>query len=565
MRKNLLLLVAFLMGLSGNIFAQNGPYPPAAGQEGSTAIPVNSDQFVCWATGIQLTRGYQNIANPPAKVSFGYPALGLGVAEGGSMEVVSLGDAGEAILTFDRPIVNGPGFDFAVFENSFDDYFLELAFVEVSSDGVNFFRFPAVSLSSETEQIGTFGQVDATMIHNLAGKYRQGYGTPFDLDDVADNAGLDVNNIRFVKLIDVIGCIQDEYATYDSQGHKVNDPWPTEFNSSGFDLDGVGVINAGAPYEISNFNELSLAPDSYWDGSDGTGGFTSGIVRYVNNYDALYYSWSGFAYSNMRDDTTGGYTNQFSAITRGGMEADDEGGTNYAVAYVATDWMNDFSAIPVEANFVNPAKEDVAYVVNGFFVTNATYAYLSMRDGDGFAKKFGGDSGNDPDWLTLNVFGIDINGNPTDTVVFYLADFRFDDNSQDYIVDNWRWVDLASLGEVTGLRMFLESTDAGAYGMNTPAYFCIDNMYVNVGQNEAIRDVENNNAISVYPNPTSGKFYISTDTYSTVDVYNVNGQIVSHFDTDGRNCIDISDLSTGMYFVRIASDNGVVTKKLIKK
>ncbi|MBR5720774.1 MAG: DUF4465 domain-containing protein, partial [Bacteroidales bacterium] len=161
--------------------------------------------------------------------------------------------------------------------------------------------------------------------------------------------------------------------------------------------------------------------------------------------------------------------------------------------------------------------------------------------------------------------GIDINGNSTDTVVFYLADFRFDDNSQDYLVDNWRWVDLASLGEVTGIRMFLESSDAGAYGMNTPSYFCIDNMYVNVGKNEAIRDVENKNAISVYPNPTSGKFFISTDAYSTVDVYNVNGQIVSHFDTNGKNCIDISDLSTGMYFVRIASDNSVVTKKLIKK
>ena len=80
-------------------------------------------------------------------------------------------------------------------------------------------------------------------IHNFAGKYGAFYGTPFDLDDVEDNALLDKNNITHVRVVDVIGNIDPEYCTYDSQGHPVNDPWPTPFASSGFDLDAVGVIH----------------------------------------------------------------------------------------------------------------------------------------------------------------------------------------------------------------------------------------------------------------------------------------------------------------------------------
>lgn len=457
----------------------SAPFAPPVGQEGTTAIPNTSELFVAWAKGIQLTRGFTDIANPTQVVSFAYPAKALGPAEGNSMDVVSLGDAGEAIVTFDRPIINGEGADFAVFENSFDDGFLELAFVEVSSDGHRFVRFPAYSLTPTDVQVGGFGSVDATMIHNLAGKYRQGYGTPFDLEDLIDSTGIDLNNIRFVKVIDAIGTIDPNFASFDCQGHIVNDPYPTNFASGGFDLDGVGIINAGVPYVISDFNDLTLSDNSYWNGSTGEGSFESGIVTYINDYDLQYYSWSGFAYSNTTDNTTPGYTNQFSAYTQGGMDANPTG-TNYGVGYMITDWMSGtYDPVPLTANFEN----NEAHVVNGFYATNSTYAYLSMLNGDSFAKKFGGTSGNDPDWYKLMIFGIDADDNPTDTIEFYLADFRFSDNTKDYIVANWRWVELSSLGAVKSLNFFVLSTDSGNYGINTPAYFCIDNMSIQLDGN----------------------------------------------------------------------------------
>lgn len=237
--------LAFLFTiLSLTLHAQS--YPPAAGQMGSTAIPADSPLFVAWATGVAVTRGLIDISNPELQhngsnyATYGQPEDALGPP---TNQVVSLGDAGVAILTFDKPITDGPGFDFAVFENGFDDNFLELAFVEVSSNGVDYFRFPSHSQTQTNVQVEGFDPLDPTYINNLAGKYRAFYGTPFNLSELEDNPNLDKNKITHVKIIDVVGSIDPVYARYDSYGNRINDPFTTPFYSSGFDLDGVGVIN----------------------------------------------------------------------------------------------------------------------------------------------------------------------------------------------------------------------------------------------------------------------------------------------------------------------------------
>jgi hypothetical protein len=149
---------------------------------------------------------------------------------------------------------NGPGADLAVFENAgtfFDDPFVfaELAFVEVSSDGTHFARFPAVSLNTESDGLITpfgraFAGVDSTNINNLAGYHPQGFGTPFDLADLASNPAVvdglvDLGAISFVRLVDIPG----DGSVVDSLGNPILDAWLTA-GSGGFDLDAVGVINA---------------------------------------------------------------------------------------------------------------------------------------------------------------------------------------------------------------------------------------------------------------------------------------------------------------------------------
>ena len=101
-----------------------------------------------------------------------------------------------------------------------------------------------------------------------------------------------------------------------------------------------------------------------------------------------------------------------------------------------------------------------------------------MRDGDLFAKQFGGSTGDDPDFFKLSVYGIGEDGEALGVEVdFYLADYRFNDNSQDYILDTWELLDLSTLADARSLHFNLSSSDVGDFGMNTPAYFAIDSLF----------------------------------------------------------------------------------------
>ena len=245
MRTRLLMLCALLLPP----VALAGPYAPGADDPLTSAIPAGSANILEWASGSRdLIRGPVNNSD----LSQGYASHGSGSDALGPADatpeapypVVSLGDGGRITLTFDKPIGNGPGADFAVFENGFNDSFLELAFVEVSSDGTTFHRFNAVSLTQRTTQVDSvLTVIDPTDINNLAGKYRAGFGTPFDLAELAGTLGLDINNITQIRITDVVGSINPAYGTTDSLGKLINDPWPTPFATGGFDLDAVGVLN----------------------------------------------------------------------------------------------------------------------------------------------------------------------------------------------------------------------------------------------------------------------------------------------------------------------------------
>jgi len=219
-------LLFHIVGL--NLWA--GPYEPAAGQPGSTAVFKDDAAIIAWASGWQDYLPGANVNS-----NWQTPNKALGPAVGDSFDIVCLGDGGSIVLTFEHPITNGPGWDFAVFENAFNDTFLELAYVEVSSDGSNFFRFPNDSVTPGP--VGGFGAVDPTNITGLASKYRQGWGTPFDLEVLADISPLlDVTLIPFVRIVDIIG----NGTFFDTSGDPIYDPYPT-VGSAGFDLDAIGV------------------------------------------------------------------------------------------------------------------------------------------------------------------------------------------------------------------------------------------------------------------------------------------------------------------------------------
>lgn len=228
------------------LFAQQGPFHPAANQLGTNAIHRDSVIVASWADACTVVRGPQElgVAGSPL-ANAGEEWMTAGKADG---RVVSLGDGGYATYALSTPLQDKPGYDFAVFENGFytpidQGYFLELAFVEVSSNGIDFFRFPAQSLTDTTTAVGTHGIVDPTMVHNLAGKYVAMYGTPFDLAELDSIAELNIYNITHIRIVDVVGSLNPDLGTRDAFGRLINDPFPTDFPQGGFDLDALAFLD----------------------------------------------------------------------------------------------------------------------------------------------------------------------------------------------------------------------------------------------------------------------------------------------------------------------------------
>jgi hypothetical protein len=269
--------------------------------------------FRGWATGYRDYRP-SGLVNP----QWTNPQKALGPATGNPFDIVSLGDLSETelaagalpgriTLTFGDPndpsdprhIRNGKGSDFAVFENAIlsqvstgggsiaGRMMAELAFVEVSTNGMDFARIQSISRTSA--RVGPYGTIDVTDVFNLAGKHPNAdgvcMGTPFDLDDLRDHplvaAGrVDLNDIRFVRLVDIpgSGAFADapaafpDPATWDPNSlphfksyvaaHPIFDAWLT-FGSGGFDLEAVGVLQEQQYSADLNFD--GRIDDRDWD------------------------------------------------------------------------------------------------------------------------------------------------------------------------------------------------------------------------------------------------------------------------------------------------------------
>jgi hypothetical protein len=215
----------------------------------------------------------------------------------------------------------------------------------------------------------------------------------------------------------------------------------------------AGLLAGPALALTATFDDLGLAtgvPGAFLDPPTSGGSFTSGGITFLNDG-----SFSGFSASTTMDSTTPGFGNQYSNITGSGAA----GSAGFGIAF-----SNSTIMLPT------------ARTVLGAEFTNTTYAALSMLSGDAFAKQFGGASGTDPDFFRLLIEGIDDMGASTGIVELMLADYRFVDDSLDFILDEWIFLDLTGLGIVRELRFDFESSDASAFGVNTPTYFAIDNL-----------------------------------------------------------------------------------------
>ncbi|MEX1188110.1 MAG: DUF4465 domain-containing protein [Bacteroidia bacterium] len=303
--------------------------------------------------------------------------------------------------------------------------------------------------------------------------------------------------------------------------------------------------------QVDNFENLVLEPETFWNGSDGSADyFETESFYFPTFWDTGFggYWAGGWSYSNMTDSVTSGFMNQYSAKTGSGYLNSE----NYAIAY-GDGWFRPRSEV---WQYVQPTKVRI---------TNTTFAYNSMRDGDSFAKKFGGLSGNDADYFTITFQGFfDGQSSSSEDIVFYLADYRFEDNSLDYILKDWVELDLSSLQFADSIRYTFNSSDIEEFGINTPVYFCLDNLEYLLFVNSLPGDLVSNSKL--YPNPAAytANLTLKNSGEAMFQVYSIDGKMVQNGFFYENTVIDVSNLESGVYIVNVLTDSITETHRLIK-
>ncbi len=317
---------------------------------------------------------------------------------------------------------------------------------------------------------------------------------------------------------------------------------------------GSAALVSGQQSNI-NFENFDLPQvDTFYNGADMAGDFSittpMTTLTFSNQYTVSQWGdyWNGFSYSNMTDVTTAGYGNQYSAYTGTGAANSEMYGVFYPDGFIT---------------FQNPT------LVDSIKITNTTYAALSMLNGDGmFAKQFGSvnnaqgtpDGTSGEDYLRLWIIALDADSLHTDSIEFYLADYRFSDNNQDYIVDSWVNVDLTSFGAVNGLTFRFESSDMSFGYINTPTYFALDEFHITnlLGVSEL-----NETDIELYPNPVVNELEIRAPG-AKISVLNAEGKVVLTCDHKEFSTLDLSAMEAGFYLVKLEKGTDSITRKIVK-
>lgn len=309
-----------------------------------------------------------------------------------------------------------------------------------------------------------------------------------------------------------------------------------------------------AQAQTINFEDLTVPASGYWKGMSPVpkdSGFQSAVGFFVNSWDTSWGgSWSGWGFSNRKDSISISYaTNELASIAAGG----NNNSNNYAVAYQSYNPSNNLIRLPKD------------YQMGWVYLTNTTIAYRSMQNGDGFAKKFGGATGNDPDFFKVRFTGWYNGVAKTDTVDFYLADFRDTNNANDYILKEWTICNLSSLGKCDSVTFSMASSDTSAFGMNTPAYFCMDDLtLIFTGMEELSTKAK----IEVYPNPFHEKIAIQNKESHRIDVelITLNGMRMgsTSIEPNQNYMWPTESLASGTYVLRIISGEKTYFQKIVK-
>jgi hypothetical protein len=316
---------------------------------------------------------------------------------------------------------------------------------------------------------------------------------------------------------------------------------------------------------VSDLESFNLSADTFLNGLESPLGliYQDGIVNYQNYFDTSFGGfWTGgFAISTHTDTVDTTFNNLFSAKPGKGYN----GSNTYAVGQPG--------APGGVAKLTQPNGLNGPRIAKGAYVTLGTFGFDVIKKGNGFSRKFGDTTGTNcncpqgsyPDYFKLSVSGWRNGQNISDTVEFMLADYRFLDDSLDFIIDDWVWMDLSAIGAYDSLWFDLFSTDTNQFGMNTPNYFFMDDFTYDEALSVLELDIKAD--VKVFPNPANGGFVnVSINgELKEASLYNSIGQEIERRRILGIDNfqLDIDGLKPGIYYLRLKNDQSRITKKII--
>lgn len=307
---------------------------------------------------------------------------------------------------------------------------------------------------------------------------------------------------------------------------------------------------------LATFENFALSANSFYKDTNNVPFQTSSAIFQHEWVMGNYPFWSaGFSYTNKYDSTTAGYTNLYGVIPYKGY-------ANSTIYVVGQD-----------KGIIRTTNKST--VVDGFYYTNTTYAYKSMLFGDNFARKFGDTTGTGsgttiaqgayPDYFKLVIFGYKNGSKKSDSVEVYLADYRFANSAQDYLVNDWRYVSTAVLGSVDSIQFVMRSSVYNQYGMLTPGFFAIDNFQTSTENPVGIAKEPASYLYGVYPIPAKDELTITAPSQFLYCIINANGTEVIKNYAGQKAVVPLSELQSGIYYLQIIDEFGMHTKTLVKE
>lgn len=305
---------------------------------------------------------------------------------------------------------------------------------------------------------------------------------------------------------------------------------------------------------------FTLSPNSYYQDNLGTDFSSNGVTFQYGWSSSFGGLWeSGTAYTNV-NDTVNSYPNLYGNIT--GLAFS---GANYAT---------------VQSGAVISFSNNTT-AVNGFYITNTTYAWKSIKNGDSFARKFGDTTGTHsgdttaqgcyPDWYKVIVRGYRGGILLNDSLQYFLADYRAPGTANDYVIKNWQYVNCISLGQVDSIKFEMKSSDNSFGFMNQPAFFSIDNFVIQ--STVGVEELTSTSNISLFPNPTTQHVFLNFESNVqselNIHIFDIAGKeiqntTIKNLVGNNQHKINTTNLESGIYYIEITDNNSSKKLKFIK-